>query len=813
MKKLLILISLAFQIGICSAQIKFFDYSWNSTDIIQMHDGKLLVLTNDKLYKLGADLSTIWESEYLEVFDYSPSKIFEEPDGSVTVFNNSAMVRLTGTGEIINTYDLSIYHLAAVGRYGHVYKGIGIEWIDPENTIYHQYKINLDGSIEWDNTVNISNLDYSPFIFADGDTTTIITTKYNFLLDFDSVFVTQIDTLGNILNTANSATTSGSWSISKIKSGFILKCRNFGLHNTSIQKRNADWEEEWTTLYSLDLNTWEYDSLPPILEMPGDNLLWGRVLQNELSETFCLQLEYLSAEGEPMFTGPKFLETNYFDDGYYALKIIRYDENHLAHLGSYYSAGNPTRAFVLLTDTLGNVPNLTMNGKIYFDENDNEEYDTGEIQFKNVFIESSPLEFYSLTNDAGNYSMNLFTEGTYTNTPVAPLYWDICDPTSYTAELNYATSGDTINNLDYRLDYSVHVTDASVSIYNYFSFWGGWENLIILNNFGNQTIESGTVSLDLPSLSVLDSVSPPYISIDDTIITWEFSDLDPFETIYISYYSHVPYDTILVGSVLSATAFLNDIPGDIDPSDNMVTDSNELEYAYDPNHKMANPAGIGENGTTDPDTKLITYSIEFQNTGTAPAVNISVADTIDTDFDFTSFQMLGASHQYYIEIVMPNIIIWHFDNIYLPDSSEDLSGSTGFIQYRIHLNEDAGLGTRLTNSAAIYFDLNDPVITNTTLNTLEEQTGSIEEEIINNMFSIYPNPVNEELTIELLNPANKFLKAELFNLNGTKLKTIQINSGTNTVHLSTKVLSPGIYFIRIIDIENGNTDQHPFIRN
>ena len=72
-----------------------------------------------------------------------------------------------------------------------------------------------------------------------------------------------------------------------------------------------------------------------------------------------------------------------------------------------------------------------------------------------------------------------------------------------------------------------------------------------------------------------------------------------------------------------------------------------------------------------------------------------------------------------MEITGANNIILHFENINLPDSASDLLGSCGFITYKIKIKEYATVGTVITNTAFIYFDFNDAVITNTTKTTLE----------------------------------------------------------------------------------------------
>ncbi|MBW8049091.1 MAG: hypothetical protein FVQ77_01875 [Cytophagales bacterium] len=64
------------------------------------------------------------------------------------------------------------------------------------------------------------------------------------------------------------------------------------------------------------------------------------------------------------------------------------------------------------------------------------------------------------------------------------------------------------------------------------------------------------------------------------------------------------------------------------------------------------------------------------------------------------------------------ILTFIFNNINLPDSVADLAGSTGFVKFSIQPVSNIAPGTVIENKAAIYFDSNDPVITNTVMNTI-----------------------------------------------------------------------------------------------
>ena len=143
----------------------------------------------------------------------------------------------------------------------------------------------------------------------------------------------------------------------------------------------------------------------------------------------------------------------------------------------------------------------------------------------------------------------------------------------------------------------------------------------------------------------------------------------------------------------------------------------EVVGSFDPNDKQGFPAGVGESHDVLPNEQL-QYMIRFQNTGTAPAYTVIIRDTLDTDLDIASVTPGVASHPYTFTMYGQRVLQWTFNNIMLPDSFSNEEQSHGFITYTVNQMADLSDGTTITNSAAIYFDSNEPVITNTTLHTI-----------------------------------------------------------------------------------------------
>ncbi|MFH2142026.1 MAG: choice-of-anchor J domain-containing protein, partial [Bacteroidota bacterium] len=193
--------------------------------------------------------------------------------------------------------------------------------------------------------------------------------------------------------------------------------------------------------------------------------------------------------------------------------------------------------------------------------------------------------------------------------------------------------------------------------------------------------------------------------------------------------------------------------------------------SYDPNDKQVTPAGITVDNYIEADVQL-EYMIRFQNTGTDTAFNVYIIDTISSFLDITTLESGASSHPYTVERIESNIIQWNFFNILLPDSNINEPASHGFIKYKVNQMPANPLETIITNMAGIIFDFNEPIITNTTFNTIGnlDEIVFVEEQIVisDNNAIIYPNP-----TTGIINIIAEGLESiEVYNIQGQTITVI-----------------------------------------
>ncbi len=246
-------------------------------------------------------------------------------------------------------------------------------------------------------------------------------------------------------------------------------------------------------------------------------------------------------------------------------------------------------------------------------------------------------------------------------------------------------------------------------------------------------------------------------------------------------------DTICVNVIVTPTS-----------GDNNVTNNN-YQYCYsvlnslDPNMKEVYPVNVlpGYEG-------YFTYTIHFQNTGTAPANNIFLIDTLSNNLDLGTFKVINYSHNN-IASLTGNVLTFRFPNIMLPDSTTDEPASKGFVQYKIKPKGALAAGAQIKNTGYIYFDYNAPIATNTTTNIFSPL--SIKEHSASFQMTLYPNPVLDYATLIFTTNKTQQIQIKVLDMLGQELlqSNKQVNSGTNTIQINTQALAKGFYVLSVSD--------------
>lgn len=222
--------------------------------------------------------------------------------------------------------------------------------------------------------------------------------------------------------------------------------------------------------------------------------------------------------------------------------------------------------------------------------------------------------------------------------------------------------------------------------------------------------------------------------------------------------------------------------------------------AFDPNDKQGFPLGVGEQGFIRPGQSL-DYLIRFQNTGTDTAFTVIIRDTLSEWLDPASIRPGTSSHPYAFNFSDENAIQFVFSNIMLPDSNVNEPASHGFVRFSIRQRPDVPLGTAIRNSAGIYFDFNEPVITNTTLHTVQENfliTVDVKDVALRPglELTVFPNPAAHSAQFRLSSGSIERGLLQVWNAQGQLVGTQPFSGDQTTWNASG--MKQGLYFFQIV---------------
>jgi uncharacterized repeat protein (TIGR01451 family) len=311
-------------------------------------------------------------------------------------------------------------------------------------------------------------------------------------------------------------------------------------------------------------------------------------------------------------------------------------------------------------------------------------------------------------------------------------------------------------------------------------------------SYGPTPVGTYTLSFTYPAgvSPILSSIQNSNYTITGNTITWNLTNNATSFTTYDVIQFSVPGGLIngaqhFYTSTIAPTGSVNDC-GSYNNNGSLLQ---ILGNAYDPNDKNASTDYLNDNyplGYLDAFIDdALTYTIRFQNTGTAPAQNVYIIDTLSTLLDWTSFTLIEASHPMQVVNLGNGVMRFEFNQIWLPDSTSNEPESHGQLTYRISEIPTNAIMSIIENTAYIYFDWNAPIITNTTfhqnmwLDNITELEGALR---------IYPNPAQTEIELNL----NEQSWIRIKDLNGKTILNKQISPGQK---IDIQDFANGVYTI------------------
>ena len=427
------------------------------------------------------------------------------------------------------------------------------------------------------------------------------------------------------------------------------------------------------------------------------------------------------------------------------------------------------------------------SGVAYKDINANGIWDNGENGLANVPIRKVHQESITYSGADGNFLL--------LSDSMDPDSIEALAPTPHTVITTspvYVTG--SVDSLHFGVYITPGIYDATVTLTNETPLRPGFEATFFVQykNNGTETADMEIkLSLDNQLEYISSSILPDFSG--DTLI-WMIQGVEPLASGNIIVKVKVN-ESSPIGSIVNLLAHISiNANSDFNPADNIDELSLVVVGAYDPNDKSVFPSGY-ITPMMIADTQRLEYTIRFQNTGNFPATFVRIQDTLSSHLDLSSLEILSASHSFTWQLLPKNVLDVYFDNINLPDSTADERSSHGFVKFAINAKTNLQLADQIENKAYIYFDFNQPVVTNTVGSTVGFGTAT-KDPAKRLSLSASPVPTKDFVTISIdITDVSGDVKLSLYDSKGVFVKS-QTSFDIDDIQIDMRDLPSGIYLLQ-----------------
>lgn len=568
---------------------------------------------------------------------------------------------------------------------------------------------------------------------------------------------------------------------------------------TSAEKSSGSIGEFNENLFTYTFNGQYQDTNNDGIVNIGDAIFY----QLSVTNVSACDMTLGAYDGQTVFTGPTMVTispnaTNNEITGYYQLIQGDINSGHVSNWWAVtgYTEGGAYAYTKAFTNTQLNIGDgFKLNA--FLDNNSNGIEDDGELGYDygifNIEMNNNGV-IHHIYSDTGLHTVY---ETNPLNTYSASYYVQNMGSCDYATAVSFpnitipAGSGITAYNFPVA---SPPCTDVSVYLWASTPIPGfPYHNYVYYRNAGNTTIATGNINFTVDSTLTVSSVSESGAVMNPTGFTYNFTNLLPGEDHLIAVEMPVPpIPTVALGDLVTSAVNIAIPDSEVNVQNNTYQTSRRIAGSYDPNDITEAHGGKIVHADFSSEDYL-TYTIRFENTGTANAFKIRVMDVLDEKLDETSVSMVASSHHYVLDRV-DNNLEWRFDGINLPPSVENTDTGKGYIVFQVKPKPGYAIGDIIPNAAEIYFDFNPAIVTNTfnTEFTAPLSVANIED----NLLSLYPNPVKDKLNI---NSTQNIQTVSVYNLPGQQVLEKRIDAVSGTLDLSG--LGSGVYLVRVKSAE------------
>ncbi|MEO8587767.1 MAG: T9SS type A sorting domain-containing protein [Flavobacteriales bacterium] len=460
--------------------------------------------------------------------------------------------------------------------------------------------------------------------------------------------------------------------------------------------------------------------------------------------------------------------------------------DYVAYCQGFDNEGWPvTCGIVTLNFTILDLgPNCgVLQGQSWYDEDADCVFDGGELGMAGAVLGISPGGQYAYIGGSGQFSIQL-PAGNYSLTQLDPYVDPICpvvQPIPFTVA-GGTTTVNLANGSTEPMDIALYLSDGVARPGFDQSVHGSAQNPT------PQATGPVTLTCTFDAQTTFLTATPPPSIVAGNSVTWDYAALNYFGSAGFSAMVSVP-SGVPIGTMVTHTCSVSNTLIEATLTNNGYSVSEVVMGSFDPNDKTARTSSGWSDALyyIDQD-EWIDYTIRFQNTGTDTAFTVVITDTLAAELDMSSFVQGAVSHPVAVAFRAGRVVKWTFNNILLPDSNANEAASHGLVAFRIKPRDPVLPGTVISNTANIYFDYNDPVITAPSVLTAEFSTGVPAN--TSDGFEIYPNPARDHLTIHAHGTIRRVI---ITSMDGRAVSDLP--EGNDTAVIDTSRLPGGSYVI------------------
>lgn len=395
--------------------------------------------------------------------------------------------------------------------------------------------------------------------------------------------------------------------------------------------------------------------------------------------------------------------------------------------------------FITITEEAANL----IEGLAFSDDNDNCQWDEGEAKVENIQFSFGENSSMFTSRKEGEYGIRVGA-GNHAIEAVENDFWTL----NCAANVTF----DGVNNtevIDLPLKKKINATDLGIG-FGITAWRRGFTNESVLSYYNQGTVnsENNVISLTYPAGVELVSASIPWTENTGNTYTWDIAEIPAGQEFTLQLIDSVTLE-VMVGDTLPVAASISTTTSETDLTNNTYNEEMEVVGAIDPNDLLVTPRGKGREGFI-PKDQVIKYHIRFQNVGTYYASRVVLDNQLSSNLDWTTFKIESVSHERYNYSINQNgLLSVRFDDIMLLDSTTNEAESHGFFIYTIKPKNDINGGARIDNKVLITFDYEEPIVTNTVVNTIKYSSRPEVGNLI-----MFPNPTSGMVNILADSDAN-----------------------------------------------------------